>query len=118
MGDHVTVKATHNDICNGALEHYEALSKECHSWLSTIPRMIEFYRKHGEEANEMAENIARSDSMNKKIVELNKRVQRLMYDAQLDGVDLNENHKEAMKNMDQALAYVKYVQTLVTESRV
>ncbi len=64
------------------------------------------------------ENIAKSDSINKKIVELNKRTQRLMYDAQLDGADLGGHHNEAVTNLNQALAYVKRAQELLTESRV
>ena len=66
----------------------------------------------------MAENIARSDNMNKKLVELNKRIQRLMYDAQLDGADLGGHHNEAVTNLNQALAYVKRVQILLTESKI
>lgn len=116
--EHRAAKASHDDICNGAAEHYETLSTQCHSWLSTIPRMIEFYRKYGEEIKMSVENIARSDTMNKKIIELNKRTQRLMYDAQLDGADLGGHHNEAVTDLNQALAYVKRVQELLTESRV
>jgi len=129
MRDYGAAKASHDDICDGALKHYETLANECHSWLSTIPKMIEFYRQYGDpgrvrlvrhnekEKKMPIKNIGRSDIMNKKIVELNKRVQRLMYDAQLDGADLDDHHKEGVDNIDQALAYVQYVQTLLNESR-
>lgn len=44
-----TANATHDELCDGALEHYQRLSDECHHWYSLIPRMIEFYRKYGRE---------------------------------------------------------------------
>ena len=40
-------QATHNDICDGALKHYEKLSNNACSWMNTIPKVIEFYRKYG-----------------------------------------------------------------------
>lgn len=39
-------KASHKDICNRARKHYEELSKECNSWSSIIPKMIDFYKKY------------------------------------------------------------------------
>lgn len=42
-----TSEATHDDICNGAIKHYEQLAAECSNWMSTIPNAIEFYRKFG-----------------------------------------------------------------------
>jgi len=46
-----TYEATHDEICNSALEHYEALSKAGYGWLSTIPQAIEFYRKYYKQIN-------------------------------------------------------------------
>ena len=45
--DHGSAQATHDELCDGALEHYERLSSECSDWSSVIPEAIEFYRKHG-----------------------------------------------------------------------
>jgi len=38
-------KATHEEICDKALRHYEKLAKECCHWDSVIPKAIEFYKK-------------------------------------------------------------------------
>ncbi len=38
-------KATPDDICDGALKHYNEMSTREHSWMSTIPHAIEVYRK-------------------------------------------------------------------------
>lgn len=38
--------ATHDEICDMAQEHYYILSGKCSSWLSTIPKAIEFYRSN------------------------------------------------------------------------
>jgi len=57
-----TGMATHEEICDGALTHYEKLATECHSWYSVVPKAIEFYKQYGpgvkkneEEENEIAE---------------------------------------------------------------
>lgn len=41
--------ATHEEICDQALEHYDSLAKEGSHWNSTVPRAIEFYKQHGPE---------------------------------------------------------------------
>lgn len=40
---------THEELCDDALKHYEELSKEVGSWLSTVPIAIKFYKKYGKE---------------------------------------------------------------------
>ena len=45
--DHRSVTASHDELCDGALEHYKRLSTECSDWSSMIPRAIAFYRKYG-----------------------------------------------------------------------
>jgi len=47
IGEDRCCKASHEEICDGALEHYEELSAKCHDWLSTIPQAIKFYKKYG-----------------------------------------------------------------------
>ena len=42
-------KATHEELCDQALKHYEELSKKNSDWLSTIPIAIKFYKKYGRE---------------------------------------------------------------------
>lgn len=44
-----TAEATHEEICDQALEHYESLAKECSHWDSVVPKAIEFYKQHGPE---------------------------------------------------------------------
>lgn len=43
--------ATHEEICDQALKHYEDLARECCHWNSVVPRAIEFYKKHGVEGD-------------------------------------------------------------------
>ena len=38
--------ATHEEICDFAIKHYEKISSICCDWLSTIPKAIEFYKKY------------------------------------------------------------------------
>lgn len=45
--DHGPGKATHEEICNAALQHYESLATECSHWSSVVPKAIEFYRTYG-----------------------------------------------------------------------
>ncbi len=40
-------QASHADICDGALRHYESISNEACSWCSTVPKAIAFYKQHG-----------------------------------------------------------------------
>jgi len=40
-------QATHEEICDKALRHYEKLASEVSCWNSLIPRAIKFYRKYG-----------------------------------------------------------------------
>lgn len=42
-------KATHEEICDAALEHYEKLATEGHYWSSVVPQAIKFYKKYGPE---------------------------------------------------------------------
>lgn len=42
----IECKASHKDICQQATTHYNKLSDECKSYLSTIPKMIDFYEKY------------------------------------------------------------------------
>ena len=41
-------QATHKEICEGALEHYEKLAAECHDWYNVVPKAINFYMQYGE----------------------------------------------------------------------
>jgi len=45
--DGETDQATHAELCDQALEHYESLAKECCHWNSLIPKAIEFYKEYG-----------------------------------------------------------------------
>jgi len=38
-------QATHEEVCDEALRHYEKIAKECCHWNSLIPKAIAFYRK-------------------------------------------------------------------------
>ena len=38
-----SAKTPIEDLRKHALDHYEELSEECHHWLSTIPKAINFY---------------------------------------------------------------------------
>ena len=38
-------KATHEEVCNQALEQYEEMSRETGQWNSVIPKAIEFYKR-------------------------------------------------------------------------
>jgi len=38
-------QASHEEICNQALRHYEKLAKEYSCWNSLIPKAIEYYKK-------------------------------------------------------------------------
>ena len=44
-----TASATHEEICDQALEHYELLATECNHWSSVVPRAIRFYKQYGPE---------------------------------------------------------------------
>lgn len=44
--------ATHDELCDGALKHYERLSRMSNEWYSLIPKVIEFYRGHGGKNND------------------------------------------------------------------
>ena len=46
-GDTRACQATHDEICDGALKHYEEVSTRGHCWSSTVVHAIEFYRKYG-----------------------------------------------------------------------
>jgi hypothetical protein len=50
-------QASHEEICDGALKHYEEVSKEVCSWCSTIPRAIEFYKKFGNKDQAIAKAV-------------------------------------------------------------
>ncbi len=70
-----TCNATHDEICDGALKHYEELSKLGHSWLSTIPQAIEFYRKHYKQINdqktrEVIDSVLPDEPAMKKILDI------------------------------------------------
>lgn len=51
VSDTGQAEATHEQICDQALLHYESLAKECCSWSSVVPRAIKFYRQYGSESN-------------------------------------------------------------------
>lgn len=44
---HEAEQATHDDICDGALRHYNEVSNKASSWMNTIEKAIECYRKFG-----------------------------------------------------------------------
>jgi len=39
-------KATHEEICDGALRHYRQISIEAGSWMNTVEKAIKFYRDY------------------------------------------------------------------------
>jgi hypothetical protein len=41
-------KATHEEVCDQALAHYQKLSMETSEWNSVIPKAIFFYKNWGE----------------------------------------------------------------------
>ena len=45
--------ASHEELCDQALQHYERLAKECSSWNSVIPKAIAFYRANGRKVKEI-----------------------------------------------------------------
>lgn len=44
--------ATHKELCDNALKHYEKISKIAMSWNSTVSKAIEFYKEFGPKLNE------------------------------------------------------------------
>ena len=48
-------RATHEEICNQALEHYEKISKEADEWNSVVPKAIRFYRDKEQRKKETLE---------------------------------------------------------------
>ena len=46
IDNHKTSQATHEEVCDQALEHYEEISKKAKHWSSTVPTAIEFYKKN------------------------------------------------------------------------
>jgi len=40
----VAVNASHIELCNAALKHYEEISREAMYWSSLVPEAIKFYR--------------------------------------------------------------------------
>ena len=63
MKDHGTVQATHEEICEGALKHYERISKECCDWSSAIPKAIEFYKEYGENVGSISDGYHTFDEL-------------------------------------------------------
>jgi len=55
LGESGCCKATHDEICDKALEHYEDLARQCHHWSSTVIHAIEFYKKYGGEIEPITE---------------------------------------------------------------
>ncbi len=45
--DNQVCEATHEELCDSALKHYEELAKKCSDWYSLVPKAIEFYKQHG-----------------------------------------------------------------------
>lgn len=39
-------KATHEEICDAAMGHYEEISSKASDWMNTVPIAIKFYRKY------------------------------------------------------------------------
>ena len=50
-------QATHEEICNKALEHYNKISDFACSWISTIPHAIAFYKKYKDHISTLEEKI-------------------------------------------------------------
>lgn len=47
MSDERAGEATHEEICDSALRHYENISAECNDWMNTVPKAISFYKVYG-----------------------------------------------------------------------
>lgn len=60
--------ATHDEICDGALRHYEEISTKACEWCSTVVHAIEFYRDNKEQ-------ITALQAANKKLVEEKRKVE-------------------------------------------
>ena len=43
-GDHLEAKASHEELCDKALEHYDKVSNEAANWNSVVPKAIKFYQ--------------------------------------------------------------------------
>lgn len=43
------IKATHEELCNQALKHYEELASEYSHWNSVVPKALEYYQDFGPE---------------------------------------------------------------------
>jgi len=41
------LKATHEELCDSALAHYERIAEQASEWNSLVPKAIEFYRVYG-----------------------------------------------------------------------
>ena len=46
-------QATHEEVCNQALEHYEEISSRACNWSSVVPKAIKYYRDNYKEDGDM-----------------------------------------------------------------
>ena len=49
VDNNIFKQATHAELCDQALEHYESLAKECCHWNSIVPKAIAFYKEYFKE---------------------------------------------------------------------
>lgn len=56
-----TAAVSHEEICDGALKHYEELADKCHDWYSVVPRAIRFYKKYGPEIKDKDDSLERQE---------------------------------------------------------
>ena len=54
-------QATHEEVCNQALEHYEEISSRACNWSSVVPKAIKYYRDNYKEDGELIKHKARCD---------------------------------------------------------
>ena len=108
-------KTPHNALCDQAFDDYTIMSAKAGYYSSSIARAIEFYRKHGEEVNNVSKpkNIERVSQLISATVNLNKLIQRLMYDVQIEQPDLDEDHNAAEGNLEEAIECIEEVQKMV-----
>lgn len=101
-------QATHEDICKGALGHYEELAAACHHWYNAIPKAIEFYREHGGDHNRTLTEVATEKRASAVDAHLrNKilaRIDDIIKQSAWVDVDGSSIHEENFENLQIALS--------------
>lgn len=89
-------QATHEELCNQALEHYEDISKEVCHWNSLIPKAINFYKEWGN--GKIKSHITQS-----RIKELEALVE--MIGKFKEGKNVMDKTNEYTKELDEAISF-------------